>query len=256
MNREFVLRDNEIAINRPDGTVVIMNLEAYKALRDEKPNAEYQKIIDNLRSLLAKRDDQLKTAKTIQAGYEFQTEELQKKLQKAEEEKKVLTAKVKHAEDNLDMQQKEIFNMKKDRDLFVLKIAELTKENEALKNQNKVTKQLVLWGSTKIPKNIPDFMYVTSNGEVFFSGAEIERKYNLPKGSVSSYFADKQKFLYPRDSNGVYAVDEVSGDIERLTVVRRFTNSMFKNKDLNYPDISLINEAIKTAKMFKNGELQ
>lgn len=255
MNREFVLRDNEIAINRPDGTVVIMNLEAYKALRDEKPNAEYQKTIDNLRSLLAKRDDQLKTARTIQAGYEFQTEELQKQLDQAKEDKKVLAAKVKHAEDNLDMQQKEIFNMKKDRDLFVLKIAELTKENEALKKQNKVTNQLVLWGSVNIPKNIPDFMFVTSNGEVFFTEAEIERKYNLPKGSVSAYFADKQKFLYPRDCNGVRPIDPTTGDFERLGVVRRFTNSMFKNKDLNNPDIALINEDIKTAIQFKNGEL-
>lgn len=255
MNREFVLRDNEIAINRPDGTVVIMNIEAYKALRDEKPNAEYQKTIDNLRSLLAKRDDQLKTAKTIQAGYEFQVEKLQKKLQDAETYNKALAAKVKHAEDNIDMQQKEIFNMKKDRDLFVLKIAELTKENEALKNQNKVTKQLVLWGSTKVPKKLPDYVYVTSNGEVFFFGAEIERKYNLPKGSVSAYFADKQKVLYPRDVNGVYAVDEVSGDIKRLGVVRRFITNMFRDKDLNYPDFSYINTAIDCAKKCRDGEL-
>ena len=98
-------------------------------------------------------------------------------------------------------------------------------------------------------------MFVTSNGEVFFTEAEIERKYNLPKGSVSAYFADKQKFLYPRDCNGVRPIDPTTGDFERLAVVRRFTNSMFKNKDLNYPDISYINAAIECAKKFKNGEL-
>lgn len=36
MNREFVLRDNEVAFNMPDGAVVIMNLNALNALKQQE----------------------------------------------------------------------------------------------------------------------------------------------------------------------------------------------------------------------------
>jgi hypothetical protein len=93
-------------------------------------------------------------------------------------------------------------------------------------------------------------VYVTSEGEIFLSGLAIERAYNLPKGSVSAYFADKQKRLYPRNPDGTCRVDEVKGDIFRLGVVRRFTTHLFLHGDWNCPVFEAIDEGITTAKKY------
>lgn len=232
MNREFVLRDNEIAINRPDGTVVIMNLNAYRELTGE--------------------NDEVKTLR-----------------QKVE----AVKAHNKHLEDVIDMQQKEIFNMKKDSeknsDLYIQKVNELTQEVEALKKQNaKLNKdlyeakknnvaneplKLILWGSVNFPKKTPDFIYITNKGEVFFNGAEIERKYNLAKGSVSAFFNRKQKYLYVRNSDGSYVWDSKMQAVRTVGLVYCFSREIFENGDLNKPIWERYQNAIHAAKKYVKG---
>jgi len=242
MNREFVLRDNEIAINRPDGTVIIMNLNAFQELHNRldteaKNNKTKLEAANNLIVALQKHLAEVK----------MKNQEVVNLYNNQLERTNDINAKLNETLAALDEKTKQVNQLQ----------AEVENAKKAAKNSatDKDKMHLVLWGSTNFPKVVPDFVYVTSKGEIFFSGAEIERKYNLPKGSVSAYLADKQKFLYPRDRNGVHAVDEVRGDIERLAVVRRFTNSMFKNMDLNNPDYSFISGAIQTAKMYESGEL-
>jgi hypothetical protein len=258
MNREFVLRDNEVAINRPDGTVVIMNLNA---LRELQGDSNKDKEIADLRKDLAEAKARIERYKEANEVAVNAANNRLEKINDLKAEMDVLRKKNTDLEDKVSYVEGLKNGYMNKATKLEADFAALEERYESLKkkfNQPNQTpkQQLVLWGSVNIPKNIPDFMFVTSNGEVFFTEAEIERKYNLPKGSVSAYFADKQKFLYPRDCNGVRPIDPTTGDFERLGVVRRFTNSMFKNKDLNNPDISFINESIKIAIQFKNGELQ
>lgn len=235
MNREFVLRDNEVAINRPDGTVVIMNINALRELQGES--------------------DETKALKTKLAAANHMIAILQKQALDWQERHKNMSDDRNRLRNELESEQARHREISQ---TYVDKIKELTdkldKANEQIQSQKRPV-QMVLWGSTKVPKTIPSWLYVTSNGEVFFYGNEIEEKYNLPKGSVSSYFADKQKFLYPRDFRGVRAVDPVHGGFERLGVVRRFTNYIFENKNINKPDFSCLNASIECAKKYKDGEL-
>lgn len=257
MNREFVLRDNEVAINRPDGTVVIMNLNA---LRELQGDSNKDKEIADLRKELAEAKARIERYKEANEVAVNAANNRLEKINDLKAEMDVLRKKNTDLEDKVSYVEGLKNGYMNKATKLEADFAALEERYESLKkkfNQPNQTpkQQLVLWGSTKVPKNIPNYLYVTSNGEVFFFGAEIERKYNLPKGSVYAYFNDKQKVLYPRDVNGVYAVDEVRGDIKRLGVVRRFVGDLFKNKDLNCPDFSYINAAIDCAKKYRDGDL-
>ena len=56
MNREFILRDGEIAFNRPDGTVVIMNIDTYLNLkkREKEPKEDNVEVYLNQIAALQK----------------------------------------------------------------------------------------------------------------------------------------------------------------------------------------------------------
>ena len=232
MNREFVLRDNEIAINQPDGTVIIMNIVAYKQMGGHvagTPDTALLKENQELRNKIA---------------------DLKSTVQSASDRISLL-------DNNIELLRKENFNLKikasQEEGLkngYKNKVEQLQKEVNDLKAKASSSK-MVLWGAgTKFTKRTPDYVYVTSTGEIFLSGLAIERAYNLPKGSVSAYFADRQERLYPRNPDGTRRVDEARGDIFRLGVIRRFTNSLFLHNDWNCPIFDAIDEAIKTAKKY------
>lgn len=257
MNREFVLRDNEVAINRPDGTVIIMNLNA---LRELKGDSNKDKEIADLRKELAEAIARIERYKEANEVAVNAANNRLEKINDLKAEMDVLRKKNTDLEDKVSYVEGLKNGYMNKATKLEADFAALEERYESLKkkfNQGNQTpkQQLVLWGSTKVPKTIPPYLYVTSDGEIFFYGAEIEKKYNLPKGSVSAYFADKQKFLHPRDSRGVRAVDPVHGGFERLGVVRRFTNYIFENKNINKPDFNCLNTSIECAKKYRDGEL-
>ncbi len=240
MNREFVLRDNEVAINRPDGTVIIMNLNA---LRELQGDSDKDKEIADLRKELAEANARIERYKeandsavrAVNARVE-KINDLKVEVELLRKENDGLKTKVSYEE-----------GLKNG---YKNKVDQLQKEVNDLKAKVSPN-SMVRWGAgTKFTKRIPDFVYVTSEGEIFLSGLAIERAYNLPKGSVSAYFTNKQERLYPRNPDGTHKVDEARGDIFRLGVVRRFTNSLFLCNDWNCPLTEDIAEAIKCAKTY------
>ncbi len=247
MNREFVLRDNEVAINRPDGTVIIMNLNA---LRELKGDSNKDKEIEALRQELAE-------AKHAAEAWKNRHELMSEKVNDLKAETEMLR-------NELEMQHIELEVVLKEKNEFDSENARLTREvcsknAEILKLQQKLdqySKQhVVLFGPTEsplpsAPAMMPDHVYIAHTGEVFFSQRDVEKAYNLAKGSVSAYFNDKQTALYARDPWGNRITDKGTGKEVTIGVVRRYANQIFKNRDINRPVFENYELAIKCAKDF------
>ena len=168
MYKEFILRDGEIAFNMPDGTVTIMNVNTYlqlqKALKEqEEEGPSFFEVAVGL--LLA-------------AGAAADPED---PSDPEPENKKVLT------------------------DEAFKKWARLPENKEKVKNQPVVEEENKTF---KVKGVVPAFALpgkpysrgtytiVASDGRIFRSGTEVEYYYDLPVGSVSSFFCGRQKFLY------------------------------------------------------------
>ena len=170
MYKEFILRDGEIAFNMPDGTVTIMNVNTYlqlqKALKEqEEEGPSFFEVAVGL--LLA-------------AGTAADPED---PSDPKPENKKVLT----------DEAFKKWARLPENKD----KVDNTEVKTEEEKQEN------VLKGyipNFKVPGNpwSRDGMtiYVDSYGNLFRSGAELERYHGLSKGSVSSFLCGRQKSLY------------------------------------------------------------
>lgn len=251
MNREFVLRDNEVAINRPDGTVIIMNLNA---LRELKGDSNKDKEIEALRQELAETKHAAEAWKNRHKLMSDDRNRLVSELEKAREA----------CYDRVGELNKTLTAVRKERDEYRADNARLSQEvcsrnAEILKLQQKLdqySKQhIVLFGPTEsplpsAPAMMPDYVYIAHTGEVFFSQRDVEKAYNLAKGSVSAYFNDKQTALYARDPWGNRITDKGTGKEVTIGVVRRYANQIFKNRDINRPAFENYELAVKCAKDF------
>ena len=167
MQQEFILRDGEIAFNMPDGTVTIMNVNTYlqlqKALKEQEEKEEGPSFFEVAVGLL------------LAAGAAADPED---PSDPEPENKKILT------------------------DEAFKKWARLPENEDKVNNKDEVKP-----AAEKVPPvpafaidgdnytNGP-FIYVASDGRLFRSAKEVEKFYNLAKNSVSSFFYNKQKYLY------------------------------------------------------------
>ena len=104
MNREFVLRDNEVAFNMPDGAVIIMNLNALNALKQQE----------------GQDSDELTAAK---ARIKMLEDSLKMYWQQVSNDRKA-------AEDVLTAAKDSLAAVRRQRDEWIMKAAELEKELE------------------------------------------------------------------------------------------------------------------------------
>ena len=279
MNREFVLRDNEVAINRPDGTVIIMNLNALRELQGDSDKSED---FADLRKELAEAEARLERYKEANEAAVRLANDRVKMINDLKEE--VATWKIRHkhmsedrnrlvaelekaresSSDRVEELNKTLATVRKERDEYRadnarLSMAVCNKNAEIQKLQQKLdqySKQhVVLFGPTALqfpitPDEMPDHVYITHTGEVFFSQRDVEKAYNLSKGSVSAYFNDKQTALYARDPWGNRITDKQTGKDVTIGLVRRPVQQIFKNRDINRPAFENYELAVKCAKDF------
>ena len=190
---EFILRDNEIAINRPDGTVIIMNLNAFQELQsrldsEEKNNKAKLEAANNLVTALQKHLAEVK----------MKNQELVNLYNSKLERINDLKSQLNETLVALDEKTKQVNQLQ----------AEVENAKKAAKEPATIQEPILFWGENaetiaKYGKNgtksWPFWVYVTSDGSVFFTQASIEKKYNLPKGSVSAFLTGTQNNLFPRD---------------------------------------------------------
>ena len=100
------------------------------------------------------------------------------------------------------------------------------------------------------PGQMPDHLYIAHTGEVFFNQRDVEKAYNLAKGSVSAYFNDKQTALYARDPYGNRITDKQTGKDVTIGLVRRHSDMIFKNRDINRPNFDNYKLAVACAEEF------
>lgn len=250
MNREFVLRDNEVAINRPDGTVIIMNLNALRELQGE---SDKDKEIADLRKELSEANVRIERYKKANEDAEKAANDyLENYLEK-----------IKGLKAENEVLRNELNSVLEERNEFYNENDRLTREvcsrnAEILKLQQKLKQylnQMVLFGPTNgplpsTPDQMPEHVYIAHTGEVFFSQRDVEKAYNLAKGSVSAYFNDKQTALYARDPYGNRITDKGTGKDVTVGVVRRRSTMIFKNRDINRPDFDNYKLAVDCAKDF------
>ena len=250
MNREFVLRDNEVAINRPDGTVIIMNLNALRELQGEP---DKDKEIADLRKKLSE-------ANVCIERYKKANEDVEKA---ANDYLENYLEKIKDLKAQTEVLRNELDSVLKERDEFYNENDRLTKEvcnknaeiQKMQQNLQPYKQQMVLFGPTSLqfpvtPDEMPDHVYIAHTGEVFFSQRDVEKAYNLAKGSVSAYFNDKQTALYARDPYGNRITDKQTGKDVTIGLVRRNAQMIFKNRDVNRPNFENYKLAIECAKDF------
>ncbi len=242
MCKEYVLRDNEIAINRPDGTVIIMNLNAYRALAGDS---------DEVKALRQK----VEKIKAINAEVVKAHNSCLDELNRLKEKAAAYKARIKNLQDDIDMCDEEIHKLKKDRDAFATKVGELTNENAQLREKltaarfsQKWTREpsLVFWGTPNVPSILPKWIYITDKGEIFLNQKDIERKYNLAKDSVSALMSYKQSLLYPRDAQNHHIVK--NGKTETMNVVCTCSDNIFEGRNPNKPNLTKYSAAIYKAK--------
>lgn len=225
MNNEYILRDNEIAINRPDGTVIIMNLNAFQELRERldteaKNNKTKLEAANNLVVALQKRLSEVN----------MKNLEIVKLYNNQLERTNDVKAKLNEALAALDEKTKQVNQLQ----------AEVENAKKAAKNPTATQDVLLLWGENTETlckygrngtKNWPAWVYITSDGLVFLTQASVEKHYNLPKGSVSAFLTGTQNNLFPRDkynhksdSNTIAVVAAKSIDIWNLEYGDRVVN--------------------------------
>ncbi len=133
-------------------------------------------------------------------------------------------------------------------------IAKLRAQVEEAKNAAKETKQpdymykMVSFGQV-LPEKFPDMVIVADDSRVFFTQVAVEKFYDLPKGSVSSFFNFRQKTL----RCGAKTSDR-QRTRKRIGLAYCETEALFKNYQFmrdNCPDLEVYNDAINRA--YKNG---
>lgn len=307
MNREFVLRDNEVAINRPDGTVIIMNLNA---LRELKGDSAKDKEIRELRLKLTEAEARIEryneanesAVRTANArlkmvnDLKLEVEGWKNRHKAMSEDRNRLAAELEKARnsssDQVEELNKTLATVRKQRDEALsdkfTAISEIEKRwkprvacieqelNESEHENDFLTKEIckknaeiqklqqkldqynkqhvVLFGPTadlpSSPDKMPTLVYIASTGEVFFSQQDVEKAYNLAKGSVSAYFNSKQKYLYARDPYGNRITDNQTGKDVTIGLVQRFASMVFVGCDINKPDFDNYESAISCAKRY------
>ena len=250
MNREFVLRDNEVAINRPDGTVIIMNLNA---LRELKGDSNKDKEIADLRKELSEANTRIekykKANEDVAKSANDYLENYREKIKDLKAENEVLRNELNSVLEEMDEYHNENDRLTKE---VCSKNAQI---QQLQQNLQQYKLQMVLFGPTEsplpsTPALMPDKIYITHTGEVFFSQRDVEKAYNLAKGSVSAYFNDKQTALYARDPYGNRITNKQTGKDVTIGVVRRSAQMIFKNRDINRPDFDNYKLAVDCAKKF------
>ncbi len=260
MNREFVLRDNEVAINRPDGTVIIMNLNALRELKGDSDETK------TLKSKLTAAGQHISVLLAEQAKLRKEVEDWKNRHKNMSDERNRLAIEVRDLRDQytdrLGEANKKVNDLKAETEVLRNQLESVLKERDEFYNENdRLTRQvcsknaeiqklqqklhqyfnqMVLFGPTEnpipsTPDQMPDHVYIAHTGEVFFSQRDVEKAYNLAKGSVSAYFNDKQTALYARDPWGNRITDKQTGKEVTIGLVRRSSNMIFKNRDINRP---------------------
>lgn len=264
MNREFVLRDNEVAINRPDGTVIIMNLNALRELKGDSDETKTLKSkliasgqhISALRASLAKLRKELSEANARIERYKKANEDVVKAANNYLERINDLNAETEVLRNQLNTVLKERDEFYNENDRLTREVCSKNAQIQQLQQKLKqYLNQMVLFGPTtgplpSTPDQMPEHVYIAHTGEVFFSQRDVEKAYNLAKGSVSAYFNDKQTALYARDPYGNRITNKETGKDVTVVVVRRRSNMIFKNRDINRPDFDNYKLAVDCAKDF------
>ncbi len=239
MNREFVLRDNEVAINRPDGTVIIMNLNALRELKGDSDETK------TLKSKLTAAGQHISVLLAEQAKLRKEVEDWKNRHKLMSDDRNRLANELRNLNDQhinrMGEVNKKVNDLNAENDRLTREVC--NKHAEIQKLQQKLHQyfnQMVLFGPTEppipsTPDQMPDHVYIAHTGEVFFSQRDVEKAYNLAKGSVSAYFNDKQTALYARDPWGNRITDKQTGKEVTIGLVRRSSNMIFKNRDINRP---------------------
>lgn len=266
MNREFVLRDNEVAINRPDGTVIIMNLNALRELQGDSDETKTlkSKLIASGQHISALLAEQAKLRKELSEA-NTRIEKVKEDVEKAANDYlENYLEKIKDLKAENEVLRNQLNSVLEERDEFYNENDRLTKEvcsknaqiQQLQQKLNQYSKQhIVLFGPTEsplpsTPDQMPDHVFIAHTGEVFFSQRDVEKAYNLAKGSVSAYFNDKQTALYARDPYGNRITDKQTGKDVTIGLVRRGSHLIFKNRDINRPEFACYEMAVACAKDF------
>lgn len=165
---EYILRDGEIAFNDPEtGLVTIMNVNTAIELR-RKMSGEDQKMQEF-------KEDYIKKLE----GVLNQLDDLKAKM--VEKEKELASVKAKQFFDNLYLDGKD-------------PLQHVIYQNCGSCNQYCKVKEYYALFDAMLDDRKTHF-YVTDDGDIFTSAADVERYFYLPKGSVYAYFKGLQKTL-------------------------------------------------------------
>jgi len=184
MQREFVLRDGEIAINKPNGEVVIMNINTYADLENslKEDTNKRDKVAFNLAS------------KLLRTEYDKVVKDLEDKVAELQE--------------TLRIKNDSIACLMESEKKNVQTIQELTAKLEANKAKTKSVPDIIvryvdaMAGPIFVPtRDCPrnNMVYVTHEGKVFANQTSVESYYKLPKNSVSAYCCGRQHTLITPD---------------------------------------------------------
>ena len=232
MNREFILRDGEIAFNRPDGTVVIMNTNTYlnlkkreeepkednvevylkqiaalqealikeKALRGDCVAASNQALEDMSKELAALRDQSKKTINNLHSHInevEKERDEYAKELQRYET-----------AYNDVSGQRDKLIA---DKNVLVYELGLAKKAVEDLENRvipkrplGYMTADGVIIAGAIQPRG---GLYLTSTGKLYLGQKAVEKFEKIPTGAVSSFLCGRQNTLRNRKGDIIGIVE-------------------------------------------------
>ena len=232
MQREFILRDGEIAFNRPDGTVVIMNTNTYLNLmkREDEPKEDHV-------------DVYLKQIAALQAALIKEKAQHKDFVEVSDRALAALRDQAKRTIDNLHSQINEV---KRERDEYAQKVqdykaaynAAADKHNKLVTDKNLLAEQLsiakksindleekVINLKNRVIPEVPRGymtadgviitgtiqprmgLYLTSDGKLYAGQKAVEGFENIPTGAVSNFLCGRQNTLRNRKGEALGVVE-------------------------------------------------
>ena len=225
MQREFILRDGEIAFNRPDGTVVIMNTNTYLNLmkREDEPKEDHV-------------DVYLKQIAALQAALIKEKAQHKDFVEVSDRALAALRDQAKRTIDNLHSQINEV---KRERDEYAQNLQKYkTAYSEVSDQRDKLIadKNLLVYELGIAKKNIKDLetkvlparpteymtaagvsisgtiqprggLYLTSDGKLYAGQSAVEASEDIPTGAVSNFLCGRQNTLRNRKGEALGVVE-------------------------------------------------
>ena len=189
---EYILRDGEIAVNLPNGTVTIMNINTYMDLKARMEDE--QKELSDLRKRVEFQEELLRGHREFEKKIKAERDEAIVELAAAKREIGILRGEVAAKNGIIDELDKEKKNLRKEYEDF------------KAKNQNAVLTELPLvedYGQVpSAEKPQSGNVYITDDGRVFANQFSVEKFLNLKyHGEVSEYCNGRRVTLLDKNGN-------------------------------------------------------